>query len=75
MKEKVKQELKVQVLNAVNDAEGFFIVTDRAHSMGGPHDLIVASLATAIMSNEDIHKVVSEAITEVIELKNSQKTN
>ncbi len=74
MNYKNKTEHRVAVLNVVNDAEAFLVVSDQGFALGGEHRIIVGALATAISSNEDFRLVVAEAITKVMKYKQELKT-
>ena len=66
---KDKTEHRVAVLNVVNDAEAFLVVSNKGFALGGEHNTIVAALASAITSNEQFRLVVGEAITAVMEYR------
>jgi hypothetical protein len=68
---KDKKEHRVAVLNAVNDAEAFIVISDKDIALGGAHGEVVAILASAIVSSEELRVVVAEAITRVLEFKGS----
>ena len=69
MEYKDKTKHRVAVLNTVNDAEAFIVISDNSIAIGGRHDQVVAILASAIVSNEDLRFVVGEAIRRVLEYK------
>ena len=67
----MKNENKVKTLHCVNDAEASFVVTDKIFAISGNHEVLVAALAAAIVTDEDICGIVSDAISLLI--KNSHK--
>ena len=74
MNYKNKKEHRIAVLNVVNDAEAFLVVSDQGFALGGEHGTIVAALASAVADNEDFRLVVAEAITKVMKYKQELKT-
>ena len=66
------KEHKIAVLNSVNDSEVFLVITDKCFALGGEYKSLVAALTSAIIESPEMHGVVSDAITAVLVLKNSQ---
>ena len=68
MKNKQKDH-RIAVLNDVNDADVFLVVSEKNVALRGDHNLLVASVASAIVSHEDFRRVISEAINLVMGIK------
>ena len=75
MEYKDQKEHRIDVLNTVNDAEVFVVITEESIALGGAHDKVVEILSSAIICNEDLRGVVSEAIANVINYKNETRAS
>ena len=69
MNKKIKIDHRVAVLNDINDAEAFIVISDINIGMFGAHDTLVAILASALVKNQALSGVVADAITLVREYK------
>ncbi len=74
MNKKTKIDHRVAVLNDINDAEAFLVVSDVNIGMFGPHDTLVAILASGLVKNQALSGVVADAIELVREYKKTETT-
>ena len=72
MNKKIKIDHRVAVLNDINDAEGFIVVSDLNIGMFGSHTMLVAILASALVKNQALSGVVADALTLVKDFKTKQ---
>jgi len=61
MNKKIKIDHRVAVLNDINDAEIFIVVSDINIGIFGSHDALVAILASALAKSEDLRGIVADA--------------
>ena len=65
----MKEELehKVAVLNEVNDAEVFLVVSENNIALKGDRTMLVAAVASALASHADFRGVITDALKAVME--------
>jgi len=73
MNKKQKIDHRVAVLNDINDAEAFLVVSDLNIGMFGPHETLVAVLASGLIKNQALSGVVNDAVNLAKEFKNKIK--
>ena len=60
---------KVEVLNDVNDAEVLITISENKIGLFGGFSELVAILSSALVVNEPLREIITEAIKQVTELK------